>query len=425
MATSLRVPLATEPDSGEARGKVPTMRHVCLASRALALLSAATGCSHRANVQCEVNPNCDLTTGGVCAAADTGNHWCSYPDPACSSGYRYSDQDVGDGVAGQCVAGAKIDDTDAGLDSSMPPASQPASCIALPHTCGPSDNDDCCNSPLVEGGDYFRGFDRASDSNSGNTLFPATISPFRLDKYEITVGRFRSFIEGNHGTQANPPAVGAGANPYFANSGWDATWDQFLPKTKEDLMMILDCGIGGVHTPTWTNAPRSNENLPINCISWYEAMAFCAWDGGFLPSEAEWNYAATGGSQQRAYPWSDPPSFTTMLDASYASYNCIEDGTASCAFTDILPVGSKPKGNGRWQQSDLGGNVTEWVMDWGENFVNPCTNCVYLGAHPDGEKELRGGSWFLDPAQLRTGHRLTAPPGENEIDRGARCARMP
>src|SRR5580704_6839465 len=58
---------------------------------------------------------------------------------------------------------------------------------------------------------------------------------------------------------------------------------------------------------TWTETAGSSENLPITEAHWYAAYAFCIWDGGFLPSEAEWNYAAAGGSDQRAYPWS--PAF--------------------------------------------------------------------------------------------------------------------
>jgi hypothetical protein len=73
---------------------------------ALALALAACG-GQRANVQCETNSNCDLSGGGMCvaAAADSQDHWCAYPDPQCPSGYRFSDDDVGDGVAGQCVPG--------------------------------------------------------------------------------------------------------------------------------------------------------------------------------------------------------------------------------------------------------------------------------------------------------------------------------
>ena len=51
---------------------------------------------------------------------------------------------------------------------------------------------------------------------------------------------------------------------------------------------------------TWTDVPGDNEARPINCITWWEALAFCIWDGGFLPSAAEWNYAAAGGSDLAA-----------------------------------------------------------------------------------------------------------------------------
>ena len=53
---------------------------------------------------------------------------------------------------------------------------------------------------------------------------------------------------------------------------------------------------------TWTNTAGSQENLPINCVNWCEAYAFCIWDGGFLPSEAEWEYAAAGGSSAARVP---------------------------------------------------------------------------------------------------------------------------
>jgi hypothetical protein len=67
----------------------------------LALFLAA--CPGTKDVQCEENSNCDLGAGGVCTLAPTGNQWCAYPDPECPSGTRFSDEDVGDGLAGACT----------------------------------------------------------------------------------------------------------------------------------------------------------------------------------------------------------------------------------------------------------------------------------------------------------------------------------
>jgi Tol biopolymer transport system component len=72
------------------------------------------GCSNRQNVECNENSNCDLSSGGVCLTASSGNHWCAYPDPNCSSGFRFSDFDVGDGVSGECAAAT----SDGGVDGS-------------------------------------------------------------------------------------------------------------------------------------------------------------------------------------------------------------------------------------------------------------------------------------------------------------------
>src|SRR6185369_13884247 len=67
--------------------------------------------------------------------------------------------------------------------------SAPPSCVGLAMTCGAVGADNCCTSPQVAGGTYDRSYDVAGDGNSGNMNFPATVSSFRLDKYEVTVGR--------------------------------------------------------------------------------------------------------------------------------------------------------------------------------------------------------------------------------------------
>lgn len=72
----------------------------------LVLMTAlAAGCNHHENVQCAGNPDCNLVAGGICLMTPpSGDQWCAYPDSACTSGYRYSNDDVGDGVGGTCVA---------------------------------------------------------------------------------------------------------------------------------------------------------------------------------------------------------------------------------------------------------------------------------------------------------------------------------
>jgi formylglycine-generating enzyme required for sulfatase activity len=250
--------------------------------------------------------------------------------------------------------------------------------------------------------------------------FPATISTFRLDKYEVTVGRFRAFVTAGMGTQASAPAAGDGAHANIPASGWNTSWNVRLPANTGALLAAVKCG----EYRTWTDAPGPHESRPMNCVNWFEAMAFCIWDGGFLPTEAEWNYAATGGDAQRAYPWSDPPG-AVLLGDMHASYNdgttCIGDGMAGCAVTDLVKVGTKPAGDGRWGHSDLAGNAWEWALDYFRSYRTDCIDCAEL--MPGTNRVIRGGSFFLDATNLRASFRTNFPPTDRTDALGVRCAR--
>ena len=176
--------------------------------------------------------------------------------------------------------------------------------MGLPARCGPAGTTDCCETLPVPGGTFLRDYDVGGDTMFKMMPAQATVNGFWLDKYEVTVGRYRAFVLASQGTQQSAPAAGAGArglNDLANQAGWEAAWNANLPSDSIAQLASLKCD---AHE-TWTDVAGANESLPINCITWYDAMAFCIWDGGFLPTEAEWNYAAAGGDEQRAYPWSN------------------------------------------------------------------------------------------------------------------------
>jgi len=284
------------------------------------------------------------------------------------------------------------------------------SCTGVASDCGTSGKELCCNTLKVDQGTYNR---------ENNPAAPANIAPFYLDRFEVTVARFRKFV---NAYPENQPFEGAGKHPYIADSGWNLEWNKELPAKRDDLIKALGCN----EFATWSAVPGINDRLPINCINWYLAFAFCVWDGGRLPTEAEWNYAAAGGAEQRVYPWSVPAEDLT-IDNTYASYDCLGDGDPSCLFADIHEVGLRPNGDSRWKQADLGGNVAEWNLDWhSSNYIVPCDNCAELT--PGQFRVLRGGNWYNYDQALQTTFHFSSTPKLTEMTDydpdtvGIRCA---
>jgi formylglycine-generating enzyme required for sulfatase activity len=262
------------------------------------------------------------------------------------------------------------------------------------------------------------------------------VSDFRLDRFEVTVGRFRKFV--NEVIAGWRPPVGSGKHAHLnggqgitGETGWrSADWDSWLPKTKSswDGTSHLGCD---AELSSWTPESGAKENHAITCVTWVEAYAFCIWDGGFLPTEAEWNYAAAGGSEQREYPWGavDPRP-------DLAVYYCRSGGTPGCNW----PVGSRSLGDGRWGQADLAGNRWEWALDSNNVLTvswatcasgTPCTgytitDCIDCGYFVETfNRVIRGGSNTDAPKNVRAALRARGEYLTATNDIGLRCARVP
>ena len=174
---------------------------------------------------------------------------------------------------------------------------------------------------------------------------------------------------------------------------------------------------------TWTTTAGSQENLPINCVNWYEAYAFCIWDGGFLPSEAEWEYAAAGGSQQREYPWGSTAPGTANQYAIYGCYYPSGSGDAAPAWRT-----SRRWERRRWAGASGASSIWRATSGSGTSTgtrrTRPCTDCANLT--PGVSRTFRGGYFSDDTSYLSpSARREFNPPSSRANNIGFRCARTP
>jgi formylglycine-generating enzyme required for sulfatase activity len=251
-------------------------------------------------------------------------------------------------------------------------SSFPASCRASGpgiSDCGADGTGDCCATVAISGGTWNR---------RGDPAYPATIKPYVLDKYEITVGRFKRFVEAGEATQAVAAKYPAhyGAVPGDTEGGWNPAYAVALSADTPTFATRL-----ATHPtrPDGTTYGKSDKTLPINNINWAEALLFCAWDGGFLPTEAMWLYAAEGGAENRYYHWTPNQAdggrpTPTLAEAAFCTQGTGNDPTDYvCGMTPTVPVPVWKTEGGKSKDGifHINGNVNEMFQDWAGTVAVP------------------------------------------------------
>jgi formylglycine-generating enzyme required for sulfatase activity len=220
----------------------------------------------------------------------------------------------------------------------------------------------------VLAGAFVMGNDAGNDDERPACL--VRMPSFEIDRYEVTVGEFRAFVQAtNHRTLAEQ-----------AGRPWHETWR--------------------------ADEVGARFDHPVRYVSWWDADKYCRWLGKRLPTEAEWEYAARGGDG-RLYPWGN--DFDTARVPG---------------LDDTAPVGSALGNLSPFGAYDMAGNVWEWVNDWYRlDYYAQGQDDNPQGPAQADQRVIRGGSFTNPPQDLRTNRRIKDDPGSAHRDVGFRCAR--
>jgi formylglycine-generating enzyme required for sulfatase activity/serine/threonine protein kinase len=258
----------------------------------------------------------------------------------------------------------------------------------------------------IEGGRFFMGSDDPEDLPMERPAHNVTLSPFCIDRYEVTVERYLACSDQGGCKRA---------------SRTNENWEHALSKHERAVYDPL-CNI---------SEPAARGKHPINCVDWEMAETFCHEGGGRLPTEAEWEFSARG-PDGRKYPWGDDVPTGKYLNA--CGLECVAWGKAhdepvtamyemDDGFAATAPVGSFPTGKSRYGVEDVVGNVWEWVADWYEPYTG-APKVDPKGPEAGTQRVIRGGGWNgSNIAWVRPSFRYKAVPTEKSHGFGFRCAK--
>jgi len=258
----------------------------------------------------------------------------------------------------------------------------------------------------LEGGSFVMGSRNAlyEDEGPARTVI---VGPFVIDAYEVTNAQFERFID-ETGYRTDAEKKGGGWAYRKGAKDWE-----FVSGANWRHPEGLDSHIGN----------RSDH--PVVQVSWNDAVAYAKWSGKRLPTEAEWEYAARGGKEQKVYPWGDELNIDGKPVANFWQGIWPKTNLLTDAFFYTSPVGSFPA-NG-YGLHDMAGNVWEWCADWyGEDYYSKAPSVDPKGATEGTNRSARGGSWFCSEAYCggyRNAFRGRSPQDYSFNNVGFRCVK--
>lgn len=258
---------------------------------------------------------------------------------------------------------------------------------------------------FIKGGTFMMGDIRNEEGYSSVPAHRVTVSDFAIGKYEVTVSQFRTFIDAT-GYQTDAEKKDGS---YFNNgSGW---------KNKT--------GINWRHDTKGKIRTQGENDHPVIHVSWNDAVAFCEWlskrdnKNYRLPTEAEWEYAAGGGVENRTRFGNGQD----ILRISEANFN-----SSIIEYKDHSEVSKSSRGKttsvgsflpNRFDLYDMSGNIWEWCSDrYGNYSANDQLNPT--GDATRGYRVVRGGSWSTIPGFSRVSKRSHEDPNFRSFDYGFR-----
>lgn len=246
------------------------------------------------------------------------------------------------------------------------------------------------------------------------------VSRFFLDEREVTVKRFRDWWAAGRVSPKGGDLIVVGGEGLTVN--WQDAWTVTEPST--------DSGMGSAMGATWTSSVAGNEALPINFVDWPTALAFCVANGGRLPTEAEWESAASG-REGRLFPRENKDTRNVAPTAAMLPCNRAISAVGGDCGPPAPPPGVSERSS-RDGVFDLAGSLAEWVIDVPPPAGLGCTtNCYPSRPSVDpilfaetALRGVRGGAWSdADPKVLRAQARDFKAMSTRSAAIGFRCAK--